>query len=145
MAGCVDTLHVDSRGSGRWVSARRSDRVAVPVRVERDQSTRGRRSSQGFRKNSDESSQNGGNWRKCSGSDMELASVVRVEVSDDDIRAIAEDSIVPTDGQKIQDSNGERTKTKGAPKGEKGLLKLKAMATDDTSRKPFIRLPSALL
>ena len=122
MAGCVDTLHVDSRGSGRWVSARRSDRVAVPVRAERDQSTRGRRSSQGFRRDSQKSNEenstpNGGNEVKGSLSDVnrldvELASVVRVEVSDDDIRAVAEDSIVPTEGQKIEDFKTRERKLK---------------------------------
>ena len=143
MAGCVDTLHVDSRGSGRWVSARRSDRVAVPVRAERDQSTRGGRSSQSFRKNSDESSQNGGNWRKGSGSDinrsdMGLASVVRVEVSDDDIRAIAEDSIVPTEGQKIEDSKTREQKLKALLK-EKGFVKVKSDGDRRYAKKPIER------
>ena len=83
-----------------------------------------------MRKNSEEWSQNGGNWRKGSGSDinrsdMELASVVRVEVSDDEIRAIAEDSIVPTDGQKIQDSKERERKLKALLKG-KGFVKVKS-------------------
>ena len=130
MAGCVDTLHVDSRGSGRWVSARRSDRVAVPVRAERDQSTRGRRSSQSLRRDSQKSNEenstpNGGNERKGSRFDMESASVVRVEVSDDDIRAIAEDSIVPTEGQKIEDSKTRERKLKALLKG-KGFVKIKS-------------------
>ena len=135
MAGCVDTLHVDSRGSGRWVSARRSDRVAVPVRAERDQSTRGRRSSQSLRRdsqksNEEKSSPNGGNEGKGSGSDVnrldvESASVVRVEVSDDDIRAIAEDSIVPTEGQSIEDFKTRERKLKALLK-EKGFVKVKS-------------------
>ena len=135
MAGCVDTLHVDSRGSGRWVSARRSDRMAVPVRAERDQSTGGRRSSQDSRRNSkkskkEKSTPNGGNEGKGSRSDIncldvESASVVRVEVSDDDIRAIAEDSIVPTDGQKIEDSKTRERKLKALLKG-KGFVKVKS-------------------
>ena len=135
MAGCVDTLHVDSRGSGRWVSARRSDRVAVPVRVERDQSTRGRRSSQSLgrdsqKSNEEKSSPNGGNEGKGSRSDLnrldvESASVVRVEVSDDDIRAIAEDSIVPTDGQSIEDFKTRERKLKALLE-EKGFVKVKS-------------------
>ena len=73
---------------------------------------------------------NGGNEREGSRSDVnrldvELASVVRVEVSDDDIRAIAEDSIVPTEGQKIEDSKTRERKLKALLKDKK-FVKVKS-------------------
>ena len=87
-----------------------------------------RRDSQ--KSNEEKSSPNGGNEGKGSGSDVnhldvESASVVRVEVSDDDIRAIAEDSIVPTEGQSIEDFKTRERKLKALLK-EKGFVKVKS-------------------
>ena len=129
MAGCVDTLGADSRGGIRSVSARpllrrwrrRSlDRIADSIHAERDQSSTDSTTSQREerqQRNHNKSNRNGTDERKGSRSDMnrvdvESASAVRVEVSDDDIRVIAEDSIVPTDGLSIRDFKDRERKLK---------------------------------
>ena len=129
MAGCVDTLRADSRGGVRSVSARpllrrwrrRSlDRIADSIHAERDQSSTDSTTSQRDecqQRNHNKSNRNSTDERKGSRSDtnrfdVESASVVRVEVSDDDIRAIADDSIVPTDGQSIRDFKARERKLK---------------------------------
>ena len=133
MAGCVDTLHVDSRGRARWGYARRSERGADPVHAKRDQSTRDSKSSQ--RKGREDSKHckstlNGGNERKGSRSDpnrfdMESAAAVRVEVSEDDIRVVAIESIVPTDGHNIQDFKARESTLKRLLKNKK-FVKVKS-------------------
>ena len=133
MAGCVDTLRADSKGGVQSVSARRSDRIADSIHVERDQSSTDSTTPQREKRqemNRNKSSLNGAVERKGSRSDInrfdvKLASVVRVEVSDDDIRAIAEDSIVPTDGQSIQDFKTRERKLKRLLKDKK-FIKVKS-------------------
>ena len=124
MVGCVDTLRADSRGGFRSFSRRRSDRIADSIHAERDQSsTDSRRSQREDRRdmNYDQSSFNGEDKRKGSRSDFDvkLASVFRVKLSEVDIRAIAEDSIVPTDGQSIQDLKAREGKLKRLLKDKK--------------------------
>ena len=125
--------HFDSRGRGRWVFARRSERGADPVHTERNQSTRDSGNSQ--RKDSEDnnhskSSLNGTNERKGSRTDpnrfdIESAAAVRVEVSDDDIRVVALESIVPTDGHNIQDFRARESTLKRLLKNKK-FVKVKS-------------------
>ena len=134
MAGCVDTLRGDSRGAVRSVSARRSDRIADSIHAERDQSFRSQRDERQQRNHRkhqrDQSSFNGADKREGSHSDLfrfevKSASAVRVEVSDNDIRVIADDSIVPTDGHIIQGSRKRESKLKLLLKN-KGFVKVKS-------------------
>ena len=146
MAGCVDTLRADSKGGVQSVSARRSDRIADSIHAERDQSSTDSTTSQREERqeiNRNKSSLNGADERKGSRSDtirfdVKLASVVRVEVSDDDIRAIAEDSIVPTDGQSIQDIKTRERKLKRLLK-EKKFVKVKSDGDRRYVRKAIVR------
>ena len=127
MAGYVNTLRADSRSGVRSISSRSTNRIADFIHAERDQSSRDTTTSQREerqQRNHCKSSLNGADERKGSRSDMnrfdvESASVVRVEVSDDDIRVIADDSIVPTDGQSIQDFKARERKLKRLLKNKK--------------------------
>ena len=124
MVGCVDTLRADSRRRVRSFSGRRSDRIADSIHAVRDQSSTDRTRSQREDRrdmNNDQSSFNGEDKRKGSRSDFDvkLASVFRVEVSEADIRAIAEDGIAPTDSQSIEDLKAREHKLKRLLKDKK--------------------------
>ena len=146
MAGCVDTLQADSKGGVRSVSGRRSDRIADSIHAERDQSSTDSTTPQRDERqemNRNESSLNGAVERKGSRSDInrydvESASVVRVEVSDADIRVIAEDSIVSTEGQSERDFKAREHKLKRLLK-EKKFVKVKSDGDRRYVRKAIVR------
>ena len=117
MARRVDTIRAASQSHDRSVYVRCSEREVDPVRTEQDQSTRNIEPSQeksGDDRTEKRDSFNGRDGRNTGQKsdqkdiDWELASGIMLSESEDEIRVIAEDSIIPVDANWIS-QYGKRT------------------------------------